>query len=94
MWKRASCSGRTRVFRDRRRACGRRAGLRLGLRHPKNSPNKDGAYAYLDAMLDKSAQEAFAVDMGYNRGRARSQQTPSASPPTRSRNSSISTTTT
>src|SRR5712664_2733729 len=33
---------------------------------PKNSPNKDGAYAYLDAMLDKSAQEAFAVDMGYN----------------------------
>ena len=33
---------------------------------PKNAPNKDGAYAYLDAMLDKSAQEAFAVDMGYN----------------------------
>jgi len=33
---------------------------------PKNSPNKDGAYAYLDAMLEKSAQEAFAVDMGYN----------------------------
>lgn len=33
---------------------------------PKNSPNKDGAYAYLDAMLDRSAQEAFAVDMGYN----------------------------
>jgi putative spermidine/putrescine transport system permease protein len=33
---------------------------------PKNSPNKEGAYAYLDAMLDKSAQEAFAVDMGYN----------------------------
>jgi putative spermidine/putrescine transport system substrate-binding protein len=33
---------------------------------PKNSPDKDGAYAYLDAMLDKSAQEAFAVDMGYN----------------------------
>lgn len=33
---------------------------------PKNSPNKDGAYAYLDAMLALSAQEAFAVDMGYN----------------------------
>ena len=33
---------------------------------PKNAPNKDGAYAYLDAMLDKSAQEDFAVDMGYN----------------------------
>ncbi|MGL4325179.1 MAG: ABC transporter substrate-binding protein [Beijerinckiaceae bacterium] len=33
---------------------------------PKNAPNKDGAYAYLDAMLEKNAQEAFAVDMGYN----------------------------
>jgi putative spermidine/putrescine transport system substrate-binding protein len=33
---------------------------------PKNAPNKDGAYAYLDAMLAKSAQENFAVDMGYN----------------------------
>ncbi len=33
---------------------------------PKNAPNKDGAYAYLDAMLEKRAQEAFAVDMGYN----------------------------
>ena len=33
---------------------------------PKNAPNKAGAYAYLDAMLEKSAQEAFAVDMGYN----------------------------
>ena len=33
---------------------------------PKNAPNKEGGYAYLDAMLDKSAQEAFAVDMGYN----------------------------
>ena len=31
-----------------------------------NAPNKAAAYAYLDAMLDKSAQEAFAVDMGYN----------------------------
>jgi putative spermidine/putrescine transport system substrate-binding protein len=33
---------------------------------PKNAPNKTGSYAYLDAMLEKSAQEAFAVDMGYN----------------------------
>ncbi len=33
---------------------------------PKNAPNKDGGYAYLDAMLEKAAQEAFAVDMGYN----------------------------
>ena len=33
---------------------------------PKNAPNKDGAYAYLDAMLEQSAQEAFAEDMGYN----------------------------
>src|SRR5262245_59165281 len=33
---------------------------------PKNAPNKAGAYAYLDAMLEKSAQEAFAIDMGYN----------------------------
>ena len=31
----------------------------------KNAPNKDNAYAYLDAMLAASAQEAFAVDMGY-----------------------------
>jgi putative spermidine/putrescine transport system substrate-binding protein len=33
---------------------------------PKNAPNKDGGYAYLDAMLEKTAQEAFAIDMGYN----------------------------
>lgn len=33
---------------------------------PKNAPNMAGAYAYLDAMLEKSAQEAFAIDMGYN----------------------------
>ncbi len=37
-----------------------------GFMIPKNAPNKDGAYAYLDAMLEKSAQEAFAIDMGYN----------------------------
>jgi putative spermidine/putrescine transport system substrate-binding protein len=33
---------------------------------PKNAPNKAGGYAYLDGMLEKSAQEAFAIDMGYN----------------------------
>ena len=27
---------------------------------------KAGAYAYLDAMMAPSAQEGFAVDMGYN----------------------------
>jgi putative spermidine/putrescine transport system substrate-binding protein len=33
---------------------------------PKNAPNKAGGYAYLDAMMAASAQEGFAVDMGYN----------------------------
>jgi putative spermidine/putrescine transport system substrate-binding protein len=33
---------------------------------PKNAPNKAGAYAWLDAMMAPSAQENFAVDMGYN----------------------------
>lgn len=33
---------------------------------PKNAPNVDGAYAYMNAMLDKTAQENFAIDMGYN----------------------------
>jgi putative spermidine/putrescine transport system substrate-binding protein len=33
---------------------------------PKNAQNKDGAYAYLNAMLEPSAQIAFAHDMGYN----------------------------
>jgi putative spermidine/putrescine transport system substrate-binding protein len=37
-----------------------------GFSIPKNAPNKEGAYAYMDAMLEKSAQEAFAIDMGYN----------------------------
>ncbi|HEY8566141.1 MAG TPA: extracellular solute-binding protein [Beijerinckiaceae bacterium] len=32
----------------------------------KNAPNKEAAYAYINAMLEKPAQEAFAVDMGYN----------------------------
>jgi putative spermidine/putrescine transport system substrate-binding protein len=33
---------------------------------PKNAPNKEGGYAYMDAMLEKSAQDNFAIDMGYN----------------------------
>jgi putative spermidine/putrescine transport system substrate-binding protein len=33
---------------------------------PTNAPTKSGAYAYLDAMMAASAQEGFAVDMGYN----------------------------
>ncbi|MBE9640322.1 extracellular solute-binding protein [Salipiger mangrovisoli] len=33
---------------------------------PKNAPNMEGSYAYLDAMLEPAAQEAFAEDMGYN----------------------------
>ena len=37
-----------------------------GFAMPKNAPNKVGAYAYLDAMMEPSAQEGFAVDMGYN----------------------------
>lgn len=37
-----------------------------GLVIPKNAPNKAGSYAYIDAMLEPSAQEAFAIDMGYN----------------------------
>jgi len=37
-----------------------------GFMMPRNAPNKAGAYAYLDAMLAPSAQEGFAVDMGYN----------------------------
>jgi len=33
---------------------------------PKNAPNKDGAHVWLNEMLEASAQEAFAEDMGYN----------------------------
>lgn len=33
---------------------------------PKNAPNRDGAYAYLDAMMEPEAQSNFAIDMGYN----------------------------
>jgi putative spermidine/putrescine transport system substrate-binding protein len=37
-----------------------------GLVIPKNAPNKEGSYAYIEAMLDAGAQENFAIDMGYN----------------------------
>ncbi|MBI3707458.1 MAG: extracellular solute-binding protein [Proteobacteria bacterium] len=37
-----------------------------GFTIPKNAPNKAGAYAFLNAALEPSAQEGFAVDMGYN----------------------------
>lgn len=37
----------------------------LGWSIPKNAPHKDGAYAFLDAMLEKPAQEAFAAKLGY-----------------------------
>jgi putative spermidine/putrescine transport system substrate-binding protein len=37
----------------------------LGWSVPKNAPNKDGAYAFLDAMLEKSAEEGFAAELGY-----------------------------
>jgi putative spermidine/putrescine transport system substrate-binding protein len=37
-----------------------------GFAMPKNAPNKDGAYAYLDAMLAPQTQAAFARDLGYN----------------------------
>lgn len=37
-----------------------------GFTVPKNAPNREGAYAFLDAALEPAAQEGFAVDMGYN----------------------------
>jgi len=37
-----------------------------GFAIPKNAPNKAGAYAFLDAALEPSVQQGFAVDMGYN----------------------------
>jgi putative spermidine/putrescine transport system substrate-binding protein len=36
-----------------------------GMVVPKNAPNKEGAFAYLDAMLAPSAQQRFAERMGY-----------------------------
>ena len=32
----------------------------------KNAPDKEAAYAWLNAMMAPAAQEGFAVDMGYN----------------------------
>jgi putative spermidine/putrescine transport system substrate-binding protein len=32
----------------------------------KNAKNKDGAYEYLNAMLEPAPQQAFGVAMGYN----------------------------
>jgi putative spermidine/putrescine transport system substrate-binding protein len=32
---------------------------------PRNAPNKETAYAYLDALLAPSAQQGFAQKMGY-----------------------------
>ena len=37
-----------------------------GFSIPKNAQNKETAYVYINAMLEKVAQEAFAVDFGYN----------------------------
>jgi putative spermidine/putrescine transport system substrate-binding protein len=36
-----------------------------GMIVPKNAPNKEAAYKYINAMLQPSAQQGFAVDMGY-----------------------------
>ena len=36
-----------------------------GMVVPKNAPNKEGAYRYLNAMLEPPAQQAFAAKMGY-----------------------------
>ena len=40
--------------------------VRLRLLHPEECAEQGRRYAYMDAMLEKSAQEAFAVDMGFN----------------------------
>jgi putative spermidine/putrescine transport system substrate-binding protein len=37
-----------------------------GFSVPKNAPSKEGSYAWLNAMMAPSAQENFAIDMGYN----------------------------
>jgi len=37
-----------------------------GFAIPKNAPNKDGSYAFLDAALEPSVQTGFAEDLGYN----------------------------
>jgi putative spermidine/putrescine transport system substrate-binding protein len=33
---------------------------------PKNAPNKDAAYAFINASLEQPAQVGFAESMGYN----------------------------
>lgn len=37
----------------------------LGYSIPKNATNKEGAYAFLDAALEASAQKGFATTLGY-----------------------------
>jgi putative spermidine/putrescine transport system substrate-binding protein len=37
-----------------------------GFSVPKNAPNREGSYAFLDAALEASVQQGFAADMGYN----------------------------
>ena len=32
---------------------------------PKNAPDKEGAYNYMNAMLEPAAQQGFAAHMGY-----------------------------
>jgi putative spermidine/putrescine transport system substrate-binding protein len=36
-----------------------------GMVVPKNAPNKEGAYKYINAMLEPGAQQGFAQTMGY-----------------------------
>lgn len=36
-----------------------------GMVVPKNAPNKDAAYKYMNALLEPSAQQGFAAHMGY-----------------------------
>jgi putative spermidine/putrescine transport system substrate-binding protein len=36
-----------------------------GMVMPKNAPDKEGAYKYMNALLEPSAQQGFAAHMGY-----------------------------
>src|SRR5271170_1109469 len=36
-----------------------------GMVMPANAPDKEGAYAYMNALLDPAAQQGFAAHMGY-----------------------------
>ena len=36
-----------------------------GMVMPKNAPDKDAAYKYMNALLEPSAQQGFAAHMGY-----------------------------